>query len=426
MSVVRGILENFEIPEFYHMRNTFDDSHVDDVAEAVRAALRRPGTLDRIEPGKSVCFTASSREIANSVVILRTLAEEFYRVGARPVVVPGMGSHGGATAEGQLAVLTHYGITEETIGCPIHSCMDTEKIGVSADGFDVRMDAFALSCDYVVPVGRIKAHTDFHGPFESGIMKMLAIGLGKQYGAEICHQMGMDAMTVNVPSFGRVALKSVNIPFAFGIVENALHQTHTLRAIPNEAIEAEEPVLLKLSKDLIPVVPFDKVDVLIVEQIGKEISGDGMDPNVIGRSRYAQEKPFIERLGVLNLSEMTGSNFNGLGMADATTRRVFDKISFEETYPNSITAIVPEYARIPMVLDSDRLCIQLCIKTSVHCDGEDGIRIVWIKDTLHAYDFYISEGLYRTARENPAFIVDGEPLCAVFDAKGDFTGFSPV
>ena len=264
MGVVKDLLQDVEIPKFYKVSYKLDDTHVEDVPQAVRDALKREGTLDQIKPGSTVCFTAASREIANSVLILRTFAEELRRVGATPYIVPAMGSHGGATAEGQRAILDHYGITEEACGCEIHATMETKKVGVSAEGLDVRLDAFALSCDYIVPVGRIKPHTDFHGTFESGIMKMLAIGLGKQYGASICHQRGFANMHINVPSFGRTALKNCNIPFAIGIVENALHQTHTIRAIPNACVETEEPELLLLAKSLMATVPFEKVNVLMV------------------------------------------------------------------------------------------------------------------------------------------------------------------
>ena len=213
MSVVKNLLQDVPIPQFYKVINKMDDTHVEDIAQAVRDSLKREGTLDRIKPGSTVCFPASSREIANIVVILRTVAEELKRIGATPYIVPGMGSHGGATAEGQRAILEHYGITEESCGCEIHATMETGHVGISAEGLEVRMDAFALSCDYVIPIGRIKPHTDFHGPFESGIMKMLAIGLGKQYGASICHKHGFDEMPINVPSFGRTCLRNVNIPW---------------------------------------------------------------------------------------------------------------------------------------------------------------------------------------------------------------------
>ena len=421
MGVVKDLLQDVAIPRFYKVSYKLDDTHIQDIPQAVRDALKREGTLDQIKSGSTVCFTAASREIANSVVILRTFAEELKRIGATPYIVPAMGSHGGATAEGQRAILEHYGITEEACGCEIHATMETKKVGVSAEGLDVCLDAFALSCDYIVPVGRIKPHTDFHGPFESGIMKMMAIGLGKQYGASICHQRGFANMPVNIPSFGRTALKNCNIPFAIGIVENALHQTHTIRAIPNACIEAEEPELLLLAKSLMATVPFEKVNVLIVEQIGKEISGNGMDPNVIGRTYNGRERPFVDRIGVLDLSPKTGSNFNGVGAADVTTRRVFDKSSFEETYPNAITSLIMEYVRIPVVMETDKLCVQLCLKAIPYL-GEP-FKVVWIKDTLHMGEFYASESLIEEIKANPALSIDGRVYQAVFDEEGAFVGF---
>ncbi len=424
MGVVRDLLQDMEIPKFYKVTNHLDGTHIEDVPQAVRDALKREGTLELIKPGSTVCFTAASREIANSVVILRTFAEELKRIGATPYIVPAMGSHGGATAEGQRAILDHYGITEEACGCEIHSCMDTKKIGVSAEGLDVELDAFALSCDYIVPVARIKPHTDFHGPFESGIMKMMAIGLGKQYGASICHKRGFNLMHINVPSFGRTALANCNIPFAIGIVENAFHQTHTIRAIPNKCIETEEPELLLLAKSLMAAIPFEKINVLMLEQIGKEISGDGMDPNVVGRAYDYRVKPFIERIGVLDLSPKTGANFNGVGNADATTRKVLEKGSFEETYPNAITSITTEYARIPCVLDTDKLCFQFCLRTCP--DLGEPLKVLWTKDTLHMGEFYVSESLLAEIEANPSVTTDGKLYMPMFDENEEFTGFQEV
>ena len=266
--------------------------------------------------------------------------------------------------------------------------MKTKKVGVSAEGLDVHLDAFALSCDYIVPIGRIKPHTDFHGEFESGIMKMLAIGMAKQHGASSTHSQGFGRMAVHVPSYGRVCLANCQIPFGIGLVENAYHQTYSITAIPNEKIEEEEPALLLKAKSLMPKVPFEKVNVLIVEQIGKEISGDGMDPNVVGRDALSREKPFIDRIGVFDLSKKTGRSFLGVGAADATTRKVLEKGSWEETLPNAITSLLTEYVRIPAVLDTDKLCVQMCLRTCPNLGVP--LKTVWIKDTLHLGEFYVS------------------------------------
>ena len=424
MGVVRDLLKDVEIPKFYKVTNRMDDTHIEDVAQGVRDALKREGTLDRIKPASTVCLTAASREIANSVLILRTMVEEIKRIGCTPYIVPAMGSHGGATAEGQRAILDHYGITEEACGCEIHATMETGRVGTSAEGLEVRLDAFALSCDYIVPVARIKPHTDFHGPFESGIMKMLAIGLGKQYGASICHKRGFDLMHINVPSFGRTCLQNCSIPFAVGLVENAFHQTHTIRAIPNECVEAEEPELLLLAKSLMATIPFEKLDVLMLEQVGKEISGDGMDPNVVGRAYNYRDKPYITRIGVLDLSPKTGANFNGIGNADATTRRVLEKGSFEETYPNGITSITVEYMKLPAMMDDDKLCFQFCLRTCPDLDVP--LKVLWTKDTLHMGEFYVSESMLAEVEANPSLSTAGKLYELVFDENDNYTGFQAV
>ncbi|HHT24071.1 MAG TPA: DUF2088 domain-containing protein [Clostridiaceae bacterium] len=429
MGILRDILKDQKLPKFYNVRNNLDNEHIADVAEGVREALKRPGTLDIIEPGKTICFTASSREISNSALILRTLVEESKRIGAIPYVVPAMGSHGGATAEGQLALLEKYGLTEETVGCPIHSTMETVLVGTSKSGLPVRIDKFAASCDYIIPTGRIKPHTDFYHDIESGIMKMIAIGLGNQYGAEICHQLGMITMGDSVLDFGLTALASekINIPFCFAIVENAFHNTRILRAIPNQKVEEEEKELLVIAKENVPGIPFEKVDVLVIDQIGKEISGDGMDPNVTGRHiLYPNTKPFIQRIAVLNLSEKTGDSAVGVGLANAVTKKIFDKMSFETTYSNVLTSRVPEGASIPLVMDTDKLCIQACMQTCWGVPEDLGWRIVWIKDTLHLYDFYISESLEREARNNAQLEVSPEKYMVEFDELENFKEFKRI
>lgn len=424
MGMVFSLLQEIEIPKFYRIQNHLDGTHLPDVPAAVREALQRRGTLDRIKPGSSVCFTGSSREIDNAVPILRTLAEEFRRVGAKSVLVPAMGSHGGALAENQRAILEHYGITEASIGCPIHSSMETVEVGKTPEGLSVHMDAFAASCDYIVPVGRIKAHTQFHGHVESGIMKMITIGLGKQHGADLCHAFGMRALSRYVPEFARVSLQNCSIPFGVGIIENGLHQTYKIAAIPNESIEKEETELLKLAKALMPSFPYDEIDILMVDQMGKEISGDGMDTNVIGRDFFERgNRPGIQRIAVRDLSKKTGSNFYGIALADTVTRRLFDKISFEETYPNFITNVTPEGVAIPAVLSSDKLCLQACIKTCTR-RGPAFPRIAWIQDTLHLGEFYVSELLFHSpVAKGYTCTFDETPLTAAFDEVGSFLGF---
>lgn len=425
MSVIRNLLSDIPIPEnFYRIKYHLVEDHIEDVAEAVREALRRPGTLDRIPAGARVCITSSSREINNIALITRTLVEELKRVGAKPFVIPGMGSHGGALAEGQLHLLEKYGVTEETVGCPILSDMTTYEVGKSPDGYSVHVSKDALEADCIIPLGRIKGHTDFHGPVESGIQKMMVIGLGKQHGADSCHALGFEKMSENVQKFAKVILDNCNIAFGFGIIENAFHGTYKLAAIPAEKIQEEEPALLLEAKELMPVVPFEKVDVCMVEQAGKDISGNGMDPNVMGRTMdYERSKPFIDKIGLLDLSPKTGGQFNGTAAADCITKHMFEKFDFEETFPNNITANATNSGRISIVMPTDKLCMQFCLKTYLRTDPVP-VRLVWIKDTLHIGEFFASEGLYEEAMANEKMDVEQTPYELIFDDKEElFQGF---
>ena len=425
-SVISALLGGVYIPKMARVRQRFPRPQIkpEAIPETIFQLLEEDKFSEKIQPGMSVCITAGSRGIANIALITRTLVEYCIKRGAKPFIVPAMGSHGGALAEGQREILAALGITEETMGCPIRATMETVKVGETEEGHSVRIDKYAAAADAIIVSCRIKPHTGFRGPYESGIMKMLAIGLGKQYGASICHKRGWDLMPINVPSFGRTALKYANIPFAIGIVENAFHQTHTIRAIPNECVETEEPELLLLAKSLMASIPFEKVDVLMLEQIGKEISGDGMDPNVVGRAYNYKDKPFIHRIGVLHLSPKTGSNFNGIGNADVTTRKVLEAGSFEETYPNAITSIITEYLRIPAVMDNDKLCLQMCLRTCP--DLGVPLKVFWTKDTLHMGEFYVSESMLADVEANPNLSTDGKLYELAFDQDDNYTGFRAV
>lgn len=426
MDKISKMLEKTDHPTFYRIQNNLCSDSLHDISESVHRALKRKDTLTRIHPGARVAITAGSRELRYFDTILAVLISELKELGAEPFIIPAMGSHGGATAEGQLEILHNYGISEESMGVPIYSSMDTEEVGRTPNDLAVHADRCALSADYIIPINRIKPHPEFRGDFESGLMKMLAIGLGKQYGAQMCHQLGMSQMSSNVLSFGRVLLKKCSIPFGIGIVENGLHETYSIIAIPAELIEDEEPVLLRKARELVPVIPFNKVDVIICEEMGKEISGTGMDSNVIGRSiSLGVSKPFAERIGIFDLTEKSHGNFNGVGLGDAISRRLFEKMSFRETYPNTITACEPFAVKIPPVMDTDRLCLNFSIDTCVNSkDGE--IRIVWIKNTLSLDSFYISEALLVEAQKNPSLKCDEQRYSPVFDESDSFVNFNEI
>lgn len=413
------LLSDIVIPRFVPVRYEMDADHIGDIPAAVHEQLQRPGTLDRIREGDSVCITASSREVANQAVLLKALADEIKTRGAHPFVIPAMGSHAGASAEGQEAFLKNYGITEETIGCPVRSSMETDVIATSEDGLEIHIDRYANEADFIVVFGRIKAHTDFRGAVESGICKMLVIGMGKQHGAYQCHALGFKNMARNVYGFASKILEKKQNLFAFGTIENAFHDTCRVAAIPHECILEEEPALLEYAKSRMGHIPFEKADVLYVDEAGKDISGAGMDPNVTGRSPVlGVSAPFFERIAVFQLTPVSHGNFAGVGNADVTTQRLFDQISFEQTYPNGITSAEPLSVKIPVVMNCDKTAMQFAIRTSADIDRKTGPKIVWIKNTLKLETFYISEALLKEAGRNPAIQVAGEAFEVPFDDTG--------
>jgi hypothetical protein len=386
----------------------FDSSHIEaeKIPQAVLAELSRPELQGIIKPGKRIAVTCGSRGVANIALITRAIVGYVTSQGAKPFVVPAMGSHGGATAEGQRAILTGYGVTEEFIGCPILSSMETVEIGQSLEPMPtgpytgVRIDKYAAESDGIIVVGRIKPHTDFRGPYESGLMKMMAIGLGKREGADICHQLGYAHMAVMVLLFGRTIIRYAPVILGFGIVENAYDQTFKVAAMRADEIEAREPPLLEEARRNLPYILFDKADVLVVDRIGKNISGTGMDPNITGAGACA---PFVTggitvcRTVILDLTPETHGAALGIGAAHVITRRLFEQIDYDATWVNAITSRAMDYARIPVVAESDSEAIRLALKTCTACDTEHP-RIVRIPDSLHTGEIYVSESMAAEAQ----------------------------
>ena len=426
MNEISWMFERTKVPRFYKTSYVLCSEDVPCIESAVRDALKRENTLSRIKKGASVAITAGSREISNFDRILLSLINEIKKTGAESFIIPAMGSHGGATAEGQSKILEGYGITESTMRVPIISCMDTVEVGKTLEGIPVHADKAALEADYIIPVGRIKPHTEFRGKYESGIVKMLTIGLGKQHGANMCHGLGMENMSCNIAKFAKILLDKCSIPFGVGIIENSLHRTYKIKAIPYENIFVEEPKLLEAAKSLVPVIPFEKVDVIICEEMGKDMSGTGMDSNVIGRSiTMGISKPFAERIGVLRLTDKSHGNFNGVALGDAISRKLFDQMSFHATYPNTITACEPYAVKIPAVMDTDELCFKFCIETCIKAD-KSNIRIVWIKNTLSLNSFYISEALMEETKDSELLKTEMTPVSPEFDKSGLYLGFKEI
>lgn len=420
--VVADLVSKQPLPRMFQIRQKFRRERIppEDIPATIERLLREEKFISQIRPGMRVAITAGSRGIANVALITRCIAEFVKQMGAEPFVVPAMGSHGGATAEGQAEILRSYGITEEYIGCPVRSSMEVKKIGTNAEGMDVFIDRYAAEADGIIVSCRIKPHTAFRGPYESGIMKMMAIGLGKQHGAKVCHEAGFGQMAKYVPMFGRAILKHAPVLFAVATIENAYDETAKLVAVNADEVEGREPLLLKEAAAHMPKILVEECDVLVVDQIGKNFSGDGMDPNITGTfcSPYASGGIKSQRVCVLDLSPQTHGNGIGLGYASATTQRVFEKLDLASMYPNAITCTVLGGVRIPIVMESDREAIQVCVQT---CNGIDKAspRIVRIPNSLHIEHIMLSEAYFQAVQGHPGIEVLGEPEHLPFDGAGN-------
>ena len=411
MGAISELLAGVPLPRMVKIEQTFEDVHipVEKIPELVKEQLSREKIAKTIKPGMEIAITVGSRGVANVAAITRAIADFVKSRGAVPFIVPAMGSHGGATAEGQREIIESYGVTEEAMGCEIRSSMETVILGPAENGKPVHCDKNAFHADGIIVCGRVKAHTAFRGPYESGICKMMCIGLGKQKGAEVLHADGFGLMVNEVPMFARVFLEKAPILCGIGLLENAYDQTREIVALAKDEIMDGEPELLIRAKSYMPRILFDACDVLIVDEIGKNISGDGMDPNISGRfpTPFATGGIKAQRVANLDLTEETHGNASGLGLADVTTRRLFDKMDFEMTYPNSITNTVTEVAKIPMVLYNDKQAIQMAIKSCNFIDRAYP-RVVRIVNTMEMKHIWISEGMVEEAKSNPQIRLLGE------------------
>ncbi len=409
-------------PRVIRVRQRFPGPAVGDVAAAVAAALAPLDLGGRIRPGAAVAVTGGSRGIANIAAITRAVVDALKAAGARPFVFPSMGSHGGATAEGQVEVLRKYGITEEAMGAPIRPTMDTVRMG-EALGIPVLLDRHAAEVDHVVAINRVKAHTDFAGEIESGLLKMLAVGAGNHQGATLCHQAnfahGYEKVCVEV---GRALLHTGRILFGLGIVENGYHQTAKLQAFLPETLDAGERALLREAKAWAGRLPFAEADVLVVETMGKAISGTGMDSKVIGRAHYIRPAPpampHVTRVVACDLSDDSYGNAHGVGMADFITARLARKIDAGVMAINSITSTLPELARIPLALETDREAIQAALETAGLADRTKA-RVIRIRSTLDLAEVEVSEAYAHILTARPDLEPMGPAAPMPFDAAGN-------
>jgi len=417
------------IPQFQRIRLEFDRAHIQDVAAAVSRELDQVENLGLQLSGKSVAITAGSRGIDRIDQILAALVNRLRLWGAQPFIVPAMGSHGGATAEGQLGLLAEFGITEARVGAPIHSSMETVELGRLPNGMPVYMDQHAASADAIIVVNRIKPHTDFSGEFESGLAKMAAIGLGKLHGADTLHRFGVPGLRDYVPEAARLVCQKAPVIFGLATVENAYHQAAHIALVPPEGIAGtQERELLELAYRLMPRFPFPEIDVLVVDEIGKNISGVGMDPKVIGRVKVHGIADMtvcdIRAIAVLRLTAESHGNATGVGLADVTTRRLVSQVDFETTYLNCITSGILgiQRAAIPVVAPSDKAAIETALRV---CGRPDVLnaRAARIRNTLSMGEMDVTPALLAEALPGSAITPVGEVFSLPFDELGNLPGF---
>jgi len=420
VDVIKELLKDVPLPKMATISQSFPSDRLTDVAGALRKELNKSNIIERVRPGMRIAVAVGSRGLADLPVLVQGIVSELKRLGAKPFVIPAMGSHGGASAEGQEDVLANLGVTPESVGCPIVSSMEVVEIGRLANGLPVYMDKQAYEADGIVVLNRVKPHTAFRGNNESGIVKMLTIGLGKQKGAEACHAYSFKYMAEHIVLMAEQILATNKILFGIATVENAYDQiSKVAAAAPEEFIELDRQLLVEAKANMASL-PFKQIDVLVLDRIGKDISGDGMDPNITGRypTPYASGGPEIAKMVVLDLTERTHGNANGMGTADFATRRLVNKTNFSMTYANGLTSTVVGPTHMPTILECDQDALLAAIKT---CNAKDQkqARIVRIADTLHLGKLQISEALVEEALKLPGITLLSEPAELSFDEAGN-------
>lgn len=423
---VSRLLRDVPIPQMFHAAQRFPNAHIEreDIEKAVFDEIARSGMAERIKPGMRIAITAGSRGIRNVDEITRSVVACVKHCGATPFIVPAMGSHGGATAEGQKDMLAGFGITEEKMGCEIRSSMETVLLGYSELGKPVYMDRSAYESDGVILSCRLKPHNAFRGPIESGPCKMMTVGLGKQKGAEQVHSDGMDIIAKNIPTMAKVTLGTGKILFAIPCLENAYDQTMMFEAIPAEKILEREPELLKIAFANMPSILVGAGDVLIVDNVGKNFSGTGVDPNITGTfsTPYASGGVSVQRTCFLNLTPQSHGNALGVGLASAITKRIFDEIDADVMYTNCITSTVIRSAMTPCVMSTDKEAVQFCIRTCNRIDVQNP-RVIRIQNSLHIGQVMLSEAYYADvlAGKYAGLTALDAPAAMAFDKQGTLT-----
>jgi len=383
---------DIKFPKMVKIKQNFKHERINNIEMKIYKEIK-----DKLPPqmfeNKRIAITAGSRGIANIVTILKTVIIQLKGWGAKPFIVPAMGSHGGATSKGQKDLLESYGISEKSMGIPILSSMDVVQVASLDNEMPIYCDKNAIEADGIVVINKIKPHADFKGKYESGLLKMLAIGLGKHKGAAMLHTYGFDKFNDIIPKVGKVLLDNTPVIFGLAILENAYKEIKKLEVVPKEKIMEREKELLEEAKEDMAKILFPFIDVLIVDEIGKNISGEGMDPNVTGRpgSRLSGfNAPKIQKIIVLRISQESYGNASGIGMADITTIRCVNQIDFNAMYTNSITATILDPAKIPVIMNNDKEALAIALKTCNRAMLSDA-KIIRIKNTSYLHNIQVSE-----------------------------------
>jgi hypothetical protein len=419
-------LDTFVFPKLIHVEQRFRGSAPLDIAARIDGEFRRTGVLQKLAPGSRVAVGVGSRGIADLKEVVAAVVQHLHLAGMQPFLVPAMGSHGGATPDGQIDVLASYGITSSALNVPIHASMEVEQLGVTPDQTPVFFSSEALRADAVVVINRVKPHTDFAGALGSGILKMLAIGFGKRAGASACHaaasRLGHEHV---IRSAARVILSRVPVLCGLAILEDHAHNIARLEFLLPDEIEQRESDLVREARELMPSLPFREIDLLIVDQIGKDISGSGMDPNVTGRSVQGGSfcppgypAPEVRRIYIRGLTAASHGNGIGLGLADFTRSDMLAKVDFRVSYINALTALSPSTVKIPIHFGTDREVIRAALESAAVPDLKQA-RVVRISDTLHLRYVQVSSAYEEELRARPDLCHLGQAVEMPFDDSGN-------
>ena len=412
------------LPRMYRIRQTFDTPRLADVAGEVRRQMTTLELDRRVQPGQTVAITVGSRGVANVALITREIVQHFVALGAKPFVVPAMGSHGGATAAGQRALIESFGVTEGFLGCPIKATMETVIIDQTPQGIAVHFDKFASEADHVFIANRVKPHTMFVGPIESGLHKMMLIGLGKHAGAVNYHRAIKSFTFLEIiRAVADVVVQRCRVLGGLGLVENAFEETALVEAVPVERFYERECVLLEKARAWMPRLPLNDIDLLVVDEIGKEISGTGMDTNIVGRkfndhAATADDATNCRRIFIRGLTEKTHGNATGIGLAEFTNRRTVEALDRESTTVNCVTAGHVTAAMIPVHFDTDREVVVTALKT-LGLTEPPAARVVQIKNTLHLEEMLVSEACLPQLQDHPRVTIQSGPVDWEFDSVGN-------